>query len=131
VARHAGQVAHPAGRRSAHPSRPASLACAAADSIGLLIAARAVQGAGAAALFAVSLPLISHAFPDIQQRASALAVYGATIGGSFAVGPLVGGLLTEHLGWRWIFLVNVPVGLVCGALTAAGVRGRLAASGRS
>lgn len=99
----------------------ASLACAAANSTGLLIAARALQGAGAAALFAVSLPLIGHAFPSAQARAGALAVYGATIGGSFAVGPLAGGLLTEHLGWRWIFLVNVPVGVACAALTVAGV----------
>jgi EmrB/QacA subfamily drug resistance transporter len=100
----------------------ASLGCAAATTIGVLVAARAVQGVGAAALFAVSLPLIGHAFPDAKGRAGALAVYGATIGGSFAVGPLVGGLLTEHLGWRWIFLINVPIGLVCFALTVVGVR---------
>jgi EmrB/QacA subfamily drug resistance transporter len=99
-----------------------SFACAAADSTGLLILDRAVQGSGAAALFAVSLPLIGHAFPAAKDRAAALAIYGATIGGSFVVGPLVGGLLTEHLSWRWIFLVNVPVGLVCMGLTAAGVR---------
>jgi EmrB/QacA subfamily drug resistance transporter len=99
-----------------------SLACAAANSGATLIGARAVQGAGGAALFAVSLPLIGDAFPDLKKRSAALAAYGATIGGSFAIGPLLGGLLTEGLGWRWIFLVNIPVGLICGALAVAGVR---------
>ena len=98
-----------------------SLACAAAGSIALLDAARAVQGAGAAALFAVSLPLLGHAFPVEAARHRALAVFGATIGGSFAIGPLIGGLLTQHLGWRWIFLVNVPVGVLCLVLTVVGV----------
>lgn len=99
----------------------ASLACAAANSIGVLDAARAVQGAGGAALFAVSLALLGHAFPDRTARNAALAVYGATIGGAFAVGPLVGGLLTQHLGWRWIFVINIPVGVLCLALTVVGV----------
>ena len=98
-----------------------SAACAAATTIGFLDAARAVQGAGGAALFAVSLALLGNAYPRMQDRAKALAAYGATIGGSFAIGPLVGGLLTEHLGWRWIFLVNLPVGVLCLLLTAAGV----------
>ena len=100
----------------------ASLACAAATGIGVLVVARALQGAGGAALFAVSLPLIGSAFVLEKARARALAIYGATIGAAFVVGPLLGGVLTEHLGWRWIFLVNVPVGLACLALTAAGVR---------
>jgi MFS family permease len=69
----------------------------------------------------VSLALIGHAYPTAQQRDGALAVYAATIGASYAVGPLVGGLLTQHLGWRRIFLVNVPAGLVCLGLTAIGV----------
>jgi EmrB/QacA subfamily drug resistance transporter len=99
-----------------------SLACAAATSIGVLDAARAVQGAGAAALFAVSLALLGNAFPESAARNTALAVYGATIGGAFAVGPLIGGVVTQHLGWRWIFLINVPVGVVCLVLTALGVR---------
>ncbi|RKS75692.1 EmrB/QacA subfamily drug resistance transporter [Motilibacter peucedani] len=99
----------------------ASLGCAAAGTIGVLEAARAVQGLGAAVLFAVSLAVLGHAFPDAGARAKALAVYGATIGASFAVGPLVGGLLTQGLDWRWIFLVNVPVGALCLALTLRGV----------
>jgi EmrB/QacA subfamily drug resistance transporter len=91
----------------------ASLACAFAGSIEVLNTARSVQGVGAAILFAVSLALLANAYPDERQRAGALAVYGATIAGSFAVGPAVGGALTSGLDWQWIFLVNVPIGLFC------------------
>jgi EmrB/QacA subfamily drug resistance transporter len=90
-----------------------SLLCAAAPSITTLNAARAAQGLGAAMMFAVSLAVLSHAFPRTEERIKALAAYGATMGGSFAVGPLVGGALTSGLGWRWIFLVNLPLGLAC------------------
>jgi EmrB/QacA subfamily drug resistance transporter len=99
----------------------ASLACALADSIAVLNTARAVQGVGGAIMFAVSLALLAHAFPSPRERASALAAYGATIGASFAVGPLVGGALTTGLDWRWIFLVNIPIGLLCLAGTLRGV----------
>ncbi|MCU1595862.1 MAG: transporter [Frankiales bacterium] len=99
----------------------ASLGCALSGSIAVLEAARAVQGVGAAVLFAVSLAVLGHAFPDSHGRSRALAAYGATIGASFAVGPLVGGLLTEGLSWRWIFLVNVPVGVACMAVTRRSV----------
>ena len=75
--------------------------------------ARAVQGIGAAIMFAVSLALLANAYPDAKERAGALAAYGATIGASFAVGPLVGGLLTSGLDWQWIFLVNIPIGIAC------------------
>jgi EmrB/QacA subfamily drug resistance transporter len=88
-----------------------STACAAAPSIGVLEGARAVQGIGAAIMFAVSLALLADAFPGARERASALAAYGATIGASFAIGPFVGGALTTGLSWRWVFLVNVPIGL--------------------
>jgi EmrB/QacA subfamily drug resistance transporter len=91
----------------------ASAACAAAPGIGELVAARAVQGAGAAIMFAVSLALLAHAFPQPKERAGALAAYGATIGASFAVGPLVGGALTSALDWQWIFLINLPIGAAC------------------
>jgi EmrB/QacA subfamily drug resistance transporter len=90
-----------------------SLVCAAAQSITMLNAARAAQGVGAAVMFAVSLAVLSHAFPRFDQRMKALAAYGATMGGSFAVGPLVGGALTSALDWRWIFLINLPLGLAC------------------
>ena len=89
----------------------ASLASAAAPSIDVLVAVRAVQGVGAAAMFAVSLALLADVFPAGRERASAIAVYGATIGASFAAGPLVGGALTSALGWRWVFLINLPIGL--------------------
>lgn len=89
-----------------------SAAAAASGSIELLIAARAVQGIGAALMFAVSLALLSHAFRTPQERTGAFAAYGATIGASFALGPFVGGLLTEVAGWEWVFLVNVPIGIV-------------------
>jgi len=91
----------------------ASLACGLAQDIHMLNAARAVQGIGAAIMFAVSLALLAHAYPGARERAGALAAYGAAIGGSFAVGPLVGGLLTSGLDWQWIFLVNLPIGLLC------------------
>jgi EmrB/QacA subfamily drug resistance transporter len=89
----------------------ASAACALAQDITFLNAARAVQGVGAAIMFAVSLALLANAFPGARERAGALAAYGATIGASFAVGPLVGGLLTSGLDWQWIFLINVPIGI--------------------
>jgi EmrB/QacA subfamily drug resistance transporter len=99
-----------------------SLVCALSGSIVMLDAARAVQGLGAAVMFAVSLALLANAYPDMRERAGALAVYGATIGASFAIGPLVGGLLTSGLGWRWIFIVNIPLGIIAIAATVARVQ---------
>jgi EmrB/QacA subfamily drug resistance transporter len=95
------------------------VACAAANDIVFLNSARAVQGIGGAIMFAVSLALLANAFPEAKARAGALAAYGATIGASFAFGPLVGGAITSGLGWRWIFLINVPLGLTCLAITRA------------
>ncbi|HVF78032.1 MAG TPA: MFS transporter [Solirubrobacteraceae bacterium] len=95
----------------------ASLACALSPSIGALNTARAVQGVGAAIMFAVSLALLAHAFPGPVERTKALAAYGATIGASFAVGPAVGGALTSGLDWQWIFLINIPIGIACLAIT--------------
>jgi EmrB/QacA subfamily drug resistance transporter len=95
----------------------ASLVAAIAGSITVLVAARAVQGVGAAVMFAVSLALLAHAFPGARERAGALAAYGATIGASFAVGPAVGGALTSGLDWRWIFIVNLPLGAIAIAAT--------------
>ena len=100
----------------------ASLACALSPSIESLIAARAVQGVGAAVMFAVSLAVLANAFPGAGERAKALALYGATIGGSFAIGPLVGGALTSGLDWEWIFLINLPIGALCLWITLAKVQ---------
>src|SRR5438093_2697604 len=87
----------------------ASLLCGLAWSIAVLDIARALQGIGGAALFATALALIGHEYrgPDIG---GAIAVWGATVGAAVASGPLVGGILTDALGWRWVFFVNVPVG---------------------
>src|SRR4051794_1703730 len=100
----------------------ASAACAAAGSIAVLEAARAVQGIGAAILFATSLALLAEAFASQRERAGALGAYGATIGASFAVGPAVGGALTTGLDWRWVFLVNVPIGIAALVVTLREVR---------
>ncbi len=91
----------------------ASGACALAQDIVFLNTSRAVQGIGAAIMFAVSLALLAQAYPSPRERAGALAAYGATIGGAFAFGPLVGGLLTSGLDWQWIFLINIPIGIAC------------------
>jgi EmrB/QacA subfamily drug resistance transporter len=86
-----------------------SLLCGLAWNIAVLDVARAVQGVGGAALFATALALIGAEYggPDIG---GAIAVWGATIGVAVASGPLVGGILTDALDWRWVFFVNVPVG---------------------
>ena len=95
----------------------ASLVAALAGSIEVLNGARAVQGVGGAILFAVSIALLAHAFPGQGERAKALGIYGATIAGSFAIGPFVGGVLTSGLDWEWVFLINVPIGIASLALT--------------
>jgi EmrB/QacA subfamily drug resistance transporter len=87
-----------------------SLLCGLAWSIAALDVARALQGIGGAALFATALALIGHEYRGAD-RFAALAVWGATIGAAVASGPLVGGILTDALGWRWIFFVNIPVGV--------------------
>jgi EmrB/QacA subfamily drug resistance transporter len=99
-----------------------SAAAAAATDITMLNIVRAVQGLGAAAMFATSMALLAHEFPRAQERAKALGVYGATIGASFAVGPLVGGGLTTAFGWRSIFIINIPLGIAALAITRKYVR---------
>jgi EmrB/QacA subfamily drug resistance transporter len=87
-----------------------SALCGAAQTIVQLDLMRGLQGIGGAAMFATSLALIGQEFQG-RERGSAIAAWGATIGGAVAVGPLLGGVLTEWLSWRWIFLVNVPIGI--------------------
>ncbi|MFN2594219.1 MAG: MFS transporter [Actinomycetota bacterium] len=89
----------------------ASLLCGLAGSVSILEIARAAQGLGGAAMLATSLALIGQEFTG-PERAGAFAAWGATAGAGVALGPLAGGLLTQTLTWRWIFFVNVPVGLV-------------------
>ena len=84
--------------------------------------ARGMQGVGGAILFAVSLALLAHEFAPGAERARAMAAYGATLGIAVAVGPLVGGALTEALGWEWIFFINVPVGAATLAVTFTRLR---------
>jgi EmrB/QacA subfamily drug resistance transporter len=89
-----------------------SLACALAQNIAVLDGARAVQGTGAAMLFASSLAILANAYPGQAERAKAFALYGATIGASFALGPLVGGALTSGFSWQAVFYVNLPLGIL-------------------
>ncbi|MET0758378.1 MAG: MFS transporter [Mycobacterium sp.] len=89
----------------------ASLWCGLADSIGLLIAARVVQGVGAALLTPQTLSTITRIFPA-ERRGVAMSVWGATAGVATLVGPLAGGVLVDRLGWQWIFFVNVPIGII-------------------
>ncbi len=96
----------------------ASALCGAANSPLFLILARGLQGIGGAGMFAVSLAIIAQEFHG-RERGTAFGIWGATIGIAVAIGPLVGGVLTTYAGWRWIFFVNVPIGIAC---VAGGVR---------
>src|SRR6476661_4074794 len=88
-----------------------SVACGLAPSSGLLVAGRAIQGLGGAAVSAVALALIMGLFSDPGDRAKAMGVFGFVMSGGGAVGVLLGGVLTGLFSWHWIFLVNVPVGI--------------------
>jgi EmrB/QacA subfamily drug resistance transporter len=93
----------------------ASAACALAPGAGSLIAARAVQGAGAALLMPLGLALLSAAFPP-ERRGAAIGLFSAVTGIAVASGPLVGGVIVEGIAWEWIFWLNVPIGLVAAPL---------------
>ena len=90
----------------------ASLVCATAPTLALLIAARIGQGIGAALLVPNSLALLNHAYPDERQRTRAVGLWAAGASLALTAGPLVGGVLIAAVGWRSIFLVNLPIGLV-------------------
>lgn len=92
-------------------STVASLGCALAGNALVLNDIRAVPGLGAVMLFGVGLPYIAAAFPEAKKRAGAIGAFGATLAAATAVGPLLGGALVDGPGWRWIFLINVPVGV--------------------
>ncbi|MFD7028020.1 MFS transporter [Streptomyces sp. NPDC059917] len=109
----AGSLADRIGRRRVYLGglavfAAASLACGLADGPGTLIAFRAVQGIGGAAMFATTMALLSAAYQG-RDRGIAFGVWGAVNGAAAAAGPIIGGLLTEHFGWRWIFFINLPV----------------------
>jgi EmrB/QacA subfamily drug resistance transporter len=93
-----------------------SLACGLSSSQGMLVAARAVQGVGGAVASAVSLSLIMVLFHETAERAKAMGFFGFVASGGGTLGVLLGGVLTDSLSWHWIFLVNVPIGVVVCAL---------------
>jgi EmrB/QacA subfamily drug resistance transporter len=95
----------------------ASLLCALAPDPTFLNLSRALQGVGGAVMFAVSLALIAEEFPAGRARGTAMGTYGASIGVAVAIGPLVGGALTDSLGWESIFYLNVPIGVAAIAVT--------------
>jgi EmrB/QacA subfamily drug resistance transporter len=88
----------------------ASLLCGLSNDPTVLNLFRGLQGVGGAAMFATSLALIAQEFEG-RERATAIGIWGATVGGAVAVGPLIGGAITDGLGWEWIFFVNVPIGV--------------------
>jgi EmrB/QacA subfamily drug resistance transporter len=97
-----------------------SAACALAPTVGSLIAARAVQGAGAATIMPLALALLNGAFPP-ERRGWAMGVFGGVTGLAALLGPVLGGAITEGLAWEWIFWLNVPIALLAIPLTVARV----------
>jgi EmrB/QacA subfamily drug resistance transporter len=123
----AGSLADRLGRRRLFTAglaifSAASLLCALAPDPTFLNVARAIQGIGGAAMFAVSLALIAQEFAAGRERGMAMGMYGATIGVAVAIGPLVGGALTDALGWESIFYLNVPIGVAAIAITRLKLR---------
>ncbi|HUA74789.1 MAG TPA: DHA2 family efflux MFS transporter permease subunit [Solirubrobacteraceae bacterium] len=94
-----------------------SLLCSVASSLGALVAFRMLQAVGGSMLNPVAMSIIRNVFEDPRERAQAIGVWGATVGLSMALGPVLGGALVESVGWRAIFWVNIPVGLLALALT--------------
>ena len=116
-----GAVADRLGRRAIYVAglvlfAASSLTCGLAPNVAVLLAARGVQGLGAAAMFATTMALISNTYEG-RERGIAFGTWSAVAGAASAVGPIIGGLLTANFGWRWIFLVNLPVSVVAIALT--------------
>ena len=89
----------------------ASLLCGLANSSEMLIGARVLQGAGAALMNPATLSIIAATFPP-RERGTAIGIWAGTSALALAIGPLVGGLITEHLEWSWIFFVNIPIGIL-------------------
>jgi EmrB/QacA subfamily drug resistance transporter len=108
-----------------------SLLCSQSRTIEELIGFRALQGFGASMLNPVALSIIANAFPDSKARARAVGIWGAVSGVSLGIGPLIGGALTETIGWRSIFWINVPIGIIAALLTARFVPESKAARARA
>ena len=109
----------------------ASLLCSRAATIEQLIGFRALQGLGASMLNPVALSIIANAFPNPKARAHAVGIWGAVAGLSLGIGPLIGGALTETIGWRSIFWINVPIGIIAALLAARFVPESKAARARA
>jgi EmrB/QacA subfamily drug resistance transporter len=117
-----GSIADLVGHRRAYTAGLAvfavsSLVCGIAPNADLLVAARAVQGVGGAAMFATTIALLNSNYSG-RDRGTAYGMWGAVAGASAALGPIIGGLLTEGISWRWIFFVNLPVSLLAIAMCA-------------
>ena len=98
----------------------ASVICGISSTSLMLNLARGAQGIGGAIMFATSLALIAQAFTG-KERGTAFGIYGAVIGGAVAIGPLLGGVITSSIGWRWIFFINLPIGVIAVLITLAKV----------
>jgi EmrB/QacA subfamily drug resistance transporter len=98
-----------------------SVACALSGSVGWLIAARSAQGAGAALVMPLAMAILSGAFAR-EERARALGIFSGVTGFALIIGPAIGGFITESFGWRWIFWINLPIGLIAIALARARLR---------
>jgi EmrB/QacA subfamily drug resistance transporter len=107
----------------------ASLACGLATSQELLVGARGLQGLGGAVMSATALSLMMNLFSDPGERAKAMGIFGFVAAGGGSIGVLLGGVLTDALDWHWIFLVNVPIGVLVYALTLKLVPAACAAAG--
>jgi EmrB/QacA subfamily drug resistance transporter len=110
-----------------------SLAAGLADSGGMLIAARAAQGLGGALLMPTTLAIIAATFTSTRERTAAIGIWGAVGALGLALGPVIGGLVSQHLHWGWIFLINVPVGVVTAVIAIPSIaesHGRTAAGAR-
>src|SRR5436190_1735981 len=105
-------VALPAPERASSRAWLVLVLVCLATSSGFLVAARALQGLGAALVSPAALAIVTTTFPDGPARTKALGAWAAIAVGGGAVGLLLGGILTEYLSWRWIFFVNLPIGLV-------------------
>jgi DHA2 family methylenomycin A resistance protein-like MFS transporter len=107
----------------------ASLACGAAPTVGFLVAARVLQGAGAALLLPGTLAIITHAFPERGEQARAIGIWAGVGSVALPAGPLIGGALIDSIGWRAVFLVNLPVVAVAFAVAARVVHESVEAPG--